>query len=197
MAEIDWPGLRAAAAVVGIRAAARQASENLQPDEQNRFVERVMKRASREGWETAKKAAIASADANVRKMSAPVRTGVETLSAAVQSGDVKDGSLLTMHERRTFLARVVRTPVGKIDENDPLAQKVKRIPTPYGERVEIETPGKLEALMDDARLAGELIERQEIMVAGVVTQVAPEKRAELLRAVRERDRLLAEGQGKE
>ena len=48
--EIDWPGLRAAAVVIGIRAAARNASSHLPLVEQKRFVERVMKRASREKW---------------------------------------------------------------------------------------------------------------------------------------------------
>jgi hypothetical protein len=48
--DIDWPGIRAAAVVIGIRAAARNASSDLPPVEQKRFVERVMKRASREKW---------------------------------------------------------------------------------------------------------------------------------------------------
>jgi hypothetical protein len=48
--EIDWPGLRAAAFVIGIRPAARQAAQDLPPDEQERFVQRAMKRCSREKW---------------------------------------------------------------------------------------------------------------------------------------------------
>lgn len=47
---IDWSGIRAAALVIGVREAARQAGRDLPSDEQNRFVERVMKRSSREHW---------------------------------------------------------------------------------------------------------------------------------------------------
>src|SRR5215472_4143523 len=48
--EIDWAGLRAAAVAIGIRAAARQAARDLPPDEQERFIQRAMKRCSREKW---------------------------------------------------------------------------------------------------------------------------------------------------
>src|SRR5262249_28063385 len=48
--EIDWAGLRAAAVAIGIRPAARQAARDLPPDEQERFVQRAMKRCSREKW---------------------------------------------------------------------------------------------------------------------------------------------------
>jgi len=49
--EIDWPGIRAAAiALNSVRLAAIKASQNLPPDEQRRFVERVNKRAYRERW---------------------------------------------------------------------------------------------------------------------------------------------------
>jgi len=45
---IDWAGLRAAAVAIGIRQAARQAVRDLPSDEQERFVQRAMKRCSRE-----------------------------------------------------------------------------------------------------------------------------------------------------
>jgi hypothetical protein len=48
--EIDWAGLRAAAVAIGIRKAARQAARDLPPDEQERFIQRAMKRCSREKW---------------------------------------------------------------------------------------------------------------------------------------------------
>jgi hypothetical protein len=48
--EIDWAGLRAAAVAIGIRPAARQAAQDLPPDEQERFIQRAMKRCSREKW---------------------------------------------------------------------------------------------------------------------------------------------------
>lgn len=83
--EIDWAGIRAASVVVGVREAARQASTHLSTEEQTRFVERVMKRCSREGW-------IVKADAvrnSVRTMqqaiplSANVRNGAETLQCVL------------------------------------------------------------------------------------------------------------------
>ena len=46
--EIDWPGLRAAAVAIWIRKAARHAARDLPPDEQERFIQRAMKRCSRE-----------------------------------------------------------------------------------------------------------------------------------------------------
>jgi hypothetical protein len=50
MNDVDWPGLRAAAVAIGIRTAARQAARDLSLDEQERFVQRAMKRCSREKW---------------------------------------------------------------------------------------------------------------------------------------------------
>src|SRR5258708_40366630 len=48
--QIDWPGIRAAAVALGVREALRQAAKDLSPYEQNRFVERGLKRCSREKW---------------------------------------------------------------------------------------------------------------------------------------------------
>jgi len=48
--EIDWAGLRAAAVAIWIRPAARQAARDLPPDEQARFIQRAMKRCSRQKW---------------------------------------------------------------------------------------------------------------------------------------------------
>jgi len=79
--EIDWPGLRAAAVAVGIRQAARQAARDLPPDEQERFVQRAMKRCSREKWLS--KAQQDKADALVMSptaLSANVRKGSDVLS---------------------------------------------------------------------------------------------------------------------
>ena len=97
--DIDWPGIRAAAVVIGIRAAARNASSDLPPVEQKRFVERVMKRASREKWlakaqvpagvvvplsstpplATARPRALQVRQFAEKPMSASVRSGAETL----------------------------------------------------------------------------------------------------------------------
>ena len=79
--EIDWPGLRAAAVAIGIRKAARQAARDLPPDEQERFVQRAMKRRSREKWLV--KSQEDKADAVVTSptaLSANVRKGADVLS---------------------------------------------------------------------------------------------------------------------
>lgn len=79
--EIDWAGLRAAAVAVGIRQAARQAARDLSPDEQERFVQRAMKRCSREKW--LDKSQQDKADAVVTSptaLSANVRKGSDVLS---------------------------------------------------------------------------------------------------------------------
>jgi hypothetical protein len=79
--EIDWPGLRAAAVAIGIRKAARQAARDLPPDEQQRFIQRAMKRCSREKWLA--KSQQDKADAVVTSpsaLSANVRKGADVLS---------------------------------------------------------------------------------------------------------------------
>ena len=82
---IDWSGIRASAVLIGVREAARQAAQDLPYNEQERFVERVMKRSSREGWLVRKaqdlSAVMAAPDQyHAKALSAPVRTGAELLS---------------------------------------------------------------------------------------------------------------------
>ena len=69
---------------------------------------------------------------------------------------------LTMQERREFIARLVRTPIALIDEHNPLCQFVKYVESESGRRVEYKVADKLAAIMDDAKLAGELIEKKEL-----------------------------------
>ena len=79
--EIDWAGLRAAAVAIGIRPAARKAAQELPPDERERFVQRAMKRCSREKWLA--KAQQDKSDAVVTSptaLSANVRKGCDVLS---------------------------------------------------------------------------------------------------------------------
>ena len=79
--DVDWAGLRAAAVAVGIRKAARQAARDLPPNEQERFVQRAMKRCSREKWLI--KSQQDKSDAIVTSpsaLSANVRKGADVLS---------------------------------------------------------------------------------------------------------------------
>jgi hypothetical protein len=85
--EIDWAGLRAAAVAVGIRQAARQAVRDLPPDEQERFVQRAMKRCSRQKWLV--KSQQDKADAVLTSpsaLSANVRKGSDVLSEVLAEG---------------------------------------------------------------------------------------------------------------
>lgn len=62
------------------------------------------------------------------------------------------GTVLTIAEKRQFLAEIVRTPIGEIDANSALAQKYKA--TKDG--LEVTMCDKLKALELDAKLSGEL-----------------------------------------
>jgi len=82
--EIDWPGLRAAAVAIGIRKAARQAARDLPPDEQERFVQRAMKRCSREKWLVKAQQDKANAIATPPSaLSANIRSGADVLANAL------------------------------------------------------------------------------------------------------------------
>jgi hypothetical protein len=79
--EIDWAGLRAAAVAIGIRPAARHAARDLPPEEQERFIQRAMRRCSRQKWLL--KSQQDKADAVVMSptaLSANVRNGADVLS---------------------------------------------------------------------------------------------------------------------
>jgi hypothetical protein len=82
--EIDWPGLRAAAVAIGVRKAATQPARDLPPDEQERFVQRAMKRCSREKWLAKSQQDKADADATCpTALSATVRTRADILANAL------------------------------------------------------------------------------------------------------------------
>jgi hypothetical protein len=74
---------------------------------------------------------------------------------------VQADSLLSIHEKRRFLKKVVMTPVAEVDEADPLCGKVTRNTRTTGqstvEKVTVQMPDKLRALELDAKLAGELV----------------------------------------
>ena len=161
---VDWSGIRAAAVVMGVRAAARKAADNLPEHQQKRFINRVMQRCHREGWITAKDEALSAmqsaAPSAVSAPTAELTQVLETpatrhalpLSAPVSTGQqILDGEVLSKYEKRKFLADVVRTPVGKIDKNSPLCQE--HIVTDKMERIKM--PSKLDALAEDSKLAGD------------------------------------------
>jgi hypothetical protein len=108
--QIDWPGIRAAAVAIGVRAAARRAGADLPPDEQKRFVDRVMQRSAREKW-----LAI--------RHETPKQGGEKPLSANVSTGFSALASELAQMENETKhgLARAAMNMTKK-SINAPLKQ---------------------------------------------------------------------------
>jgi hypothetical protein len=83
--DVDWAGLRAATVAIGIRKAARQAARDLPPDEQERFIQRAMKRCSREKWLAKSRQVKADAIiASPAALSANVRKGSDVLSEILE-----------------------------------------------------------------------------------------------------------------
>ena len=70
---------------------------------------------------------------------------------------VEKKTLLTIEERRQFLADVVRAEVSKIPLNSHLIQSIKT----GKDGTEIRLPDKVKSLELDAKMAGELVEKQE------------------------------------
>lgn len=62
---------------------------------------------------------------------------------------------LSYAEKRAFLAEVVRTPVGSVDETSPLAQEVVYEETKYGTTKKVKMVSKAAAIAEDSKLAGD------------------------------------------
>ncbi len=91
-----------------------------------------------------------------------MRENVGILNRIKQLQEAAAGkSVLSLAEKRAFLAQVVRTPIGEVDERSTLAQSLKV--SKDGDR-EIKMVGKLEALTLDAKLAGELVQHSTLDV---------------------------------
>jgi len=75
---------------------------------------------------------------------------------------------LSLEEKRAFLAKVVRTPIGEVDEDHIIAQEVKT--GPDGRTVKM--PNKLQALELDSRLMGEFQDSMRLDVSEKVLKIA-------------------------
>jgi hypothetical protein len=97
--QIDWSGIRAAAiAGNNIREAARSAAANLTPVEQERFVDRVLKRAQRERWTArAREVKEAALAINELPMSAKVGTGSDSLARTLSHRKEKSAMHLSRY----------------------------------------------------------------------------------------------------
>ena len=94
---------------------------------------------------------------------------IAEIRETVQRGDLT-GAFMTLIEKRKFLALIIRTPCGHIDENSPLAQLVEYEALRGGKEgrqlIRIKMPDKLRAIELDAKLAGEFKEKVEIQTDG-------------------------------
>lgn len=98
--------------------------------------------------------------------------------------EMKKGMVLSMQEKRAFLALVVRTAIGDIDQLSPLCQQWKEITTEHGGSVEYKMPDKLRAIELDAKLAGELVEQHNHSGTVVVTLDQLKERVDAIRSRR-------------
>lgn len=94
-----------------------------------------------------------------------VKAYIERVAARVEEKAI-EAAALTMAERRSFLARVVRSKVGEITEASDLCQEYKI--GKEGER-SYKLPCKLRAIELDAKLSGELDEAPKTNIDLVVT----------------------------
>lgn len=63
--------------------------------------------------------------------------------------------VLTVVEKRMFLARVVRTPAGELTKDSDLCQEWSESSTDVGSSMKVKMPDKLKAIQIDNDLAGE------------------------------------------
>jgi hypothetical protein len=96
-----------------------------------------------------------------------VQAYVAELKARLAARSQSD-RFLSLDEKRDFLARAVRTPIGEIHIHSDLASEIR--PTPHGDVVK--SVDKLAALQLDAKLAGELTERVDVNVSPRVVDLA-------------------------
>lgn len=82
---IDWSGIKTAAIALGnVQDAARRASNTLPAIEQQRFIERVNKRAVRERWmHNANSLAITATERNSKPMSNNVQSGADSIANVI------------------------------------------------------------------------------------------------------------------
>jgi hypothetical protein len=109
----------------------------------------------------------ATANANVARKAVEVNERIKYMQSQIVSDIV-----LTMKERREWLARVVRANVDNLDlEKD--GDLVDEIIVDANGSKRFKLPSKRACIMDDAKLAGEIIDRSDITSGGgsIVPQI--------------------------
>lgn len=82
-----------------------------------------------------------------------------------------DNEFLTFEEKRKYLAKIVRTPIARVDEFDEIVSEVKE--SVDGSKT-IKMPDKLKALELDSRLTGDFKDRIALEVSEKVLEFANE-----------------------
>lgn len=109
--------------------------------------------AYRTGWPKAsRRRAETAGPALARKSQVKVR--IAELKAEV-AARAKEKDFLTLEEKRLFLARIVRTPLGEVNRDSDLCQEWSETTTKDGGSERIKMPSKLDAIKLDNELAPE------------------------------------------
>jgi hypothetical protein len=140
--EIDWAGLRAAAVAIGIRKAARHAARDLPQDEQERFVQRAMKRCSREKWlvksQQDKADAIAMSSCG---LSANVRKGSVVLSEILEE-DSRETRMGLSSAARNAAETFAKMPGSKVIKHAQAHRHITASSSQLHGWDEVEAPGR-------------------------------------------------------
>lgn len=98
----------------------------------------------------------------------------------------EEGAVLTLVEKRRWLARVVRTPLSHVTEESDLCQEHTVTTTEAGGSEKIKMPCKLRAMELDAKLAGELRDKAEEEKKTPEDEMTSEERRAQARSILER-----------
>lgn len=115
---IDWAGIETASAIIGIREAARRAAINFPPEQQPAIIERIRKRAQRQGWKVKTDAIINGLSTTIDSESGKVI--VKPVSPIVPTGkQMIDDTLATeASETRSFLSKTAHKAAKAASEQD-------------------------------------------------------------------------------
>ena len=144
--KVNWPDLKAAAtALRNVAEAARLAAANLPEYQQRRFIERVNKRATREGWLSndvqSQPKAVQSVQNGQDQCEVLSKAEQVDMSNLVQSGaSIINATVLSKLEKRQYLKRALNTPLSEIDETSDLCVEMTETTTERGTYKKIKKP---------------------------------------------------------
>lgn len=101
------------------------------------------------------KATVGSQPSHCARWQRENKTEAELYLAELREAARQD-TILSLRDKREYLARVVRTPIGEVDEGSDLCQESATEETELASKKRIKMPCKLRAIELDAKLAGEL-----------------------------------------